>query len=49
MVDTTTKPSAAAPDMTRNHEEDKRGAEKAEKAAMAAKATTTQEQRPIVA
>jgi hypothetical protein len=49
MVDTATKPSAAAPDVIRNHEEDKRGAEKAEEAAMAAKATATQEQRPTVA
>jgi hypothetical protein len=44
--DTATKPSTAAPDVTKNHEEDKRGAEKAEEAAMAAKATATQEQRP---
>jgi hypothetical protein len=46
MVDTATKPSTAAPDVTRNYEEDKRGVEKAEEAAMAAKATATQEQRP---
>jgi hypothetical protein len=44
MVDTTTKPSTAAPDVIRNHEEDKRGAEKAEEVAMATKAATTQEQ-----
>jgi hypothetical protein len=44
-VDTTTKLSTAAPDVIRNHEEDKRGAEKAEKVAMATKAATTQEQR----
>ena len=47
MVDTATKPSTAAPDVTRNHEKDKREAEKAEEAAMAAKATATQEQRPL--
>ena len=43
MEDTTTKPSIAAPEVTRNHEEDKRGAEKAEEVAMATKAATTQE------
>uniref|UniRef100_A0A2N9IT28 Integrase catalytic domain-containing protein n=1 Tax=Fagus sylvatica TaxID=28930 RepID=A0A2N9IT28_FAGSY len=44
-VDTAIKPSTAAPDVTRNHEEDKRGAEKAEEAAMAAKATATSDHR----
>jgi hypothetical protein len=43
-IDTTTKPSTAAPDVTRNHEEDKGGAEKVEEVAMATKAATTQEQ-----
>ena len=45
-IDTATKPSTAAPDVTRNHEEDKREAEKAKEAAMAAKATAMQEQQP---
>ena len=44
-VDTTTKLSTAASDVTKNHEKDKRGVEKAEEVAIATKATT-QEQRP---
>jgi hypothetical protein len=45
-VDTTTKPSTAAPNVTKSHEKDKRGAEKAKEVAMATKVATTQEQRP---
>ena len=46
MIDTVTKPFTAAPNVTRNHMKDKRGVEKAEEAAMATKATATQEKRP---
>uniref|UniRef100_A0A2N9FR44 Uncharacterized protein n=1 Tax=Fagus sylvatica TaxID=28930 RepID=A0A2N9FR44_FAGSY len=45
-VDTATKPSTVAPDVTKNHEEDKARSNEAKGAAMATKAATTQEQRP---
>jgi hypothetical protein len=45
-VDTTTKPSTAALNVTRNHEKDKRGAEKVEEVAMAPQVSTIQGQRP---
>jgi hypothetical protein len=43
-VDSATKPSTAAPDVTRNHEEDKARGNEAKGAALATKAATTQEQ-----
>uniref|UniRef100_A0A2N9FQS4 TF-B3 domain-containing protein n=1 Tax=Fagus sylvatica TaxID=28930 RepID=A0A2N9FQS4_FAGSY len=45
-VDTTTKLSTAASNVTRNHEKDKRGAEKVEEVAMAPQVSTIQGQRP---
>ena len=46
MVDTITRPSTTALDVTRNDEKDERRAEEAKKAAMAAQANVTQGQRP---